>query len=210
MTPTGLPLMTQLSLQFTPEKADYTKAVRTFLVKNYESLAWLSIGLYLPLSVGHAWLISSSVSTSSLLLLTFLILALPPFILYRILFTRMTIDENMTKPFEWNMNAESLSISSPNITGRYEWDRFFKVMESQEYYFLVQLDNKNMFHFLPKRAFSDPQQENHFRKLVAAKYGSIQATKIDPSAKFAWVCLSALYITNIGLLVYSNFQTVFS
>lgn len=193
-----------LSVEFTPQREEFIKAVRVFMRKSYEHITWIGAIVYLLLTIAFAWMTLNNSDNSFQLIITFLILGLPPFFLARILNAPVAVDETVIKPTKWLLGDSGITVTLPHLNANFGWDTFSKVMESQDYLYLVH-KNKTNFHFLPKRAVTS-ETDHDLREFLTAKYGTISSTKIAPGPKFMLYLLGALYLVNIGLLLYSNIR----
>jgi hypothetical protein len=78
------------------------------------------------------------------------------------------------------------------------WSVFNKILETDQYYYLIYVTNKNMFQFLPKRIFSSHVQENDFRQLMEQKVGKVE--DIQKGLKGWKLSLLVFIILMTGLL----------
>lgn len=197
-----------MALKFTPQAADFTKSTRIFMRKKNASLGWIGIAFYLPLSLLHARLVFYDNSSALLYLLAFIVLAFPLFFIFRIWFSSVNVDQSLIKPIEWTLSENGLFVKTEITTLNLDWEMIHNVFESTDYYFLV-LKNKTTFLFLPKRVFADSDSEEVFRETLSAKYGDIQSTAANFGSKASLFLLVILYVINMGMFFYSNFQAAF-
>ena len=168
--------MNTISFHFTPNKDDYIKAFRAYYFDNpyiWPVIAFLAIllpcavvSMFMGDTVEGAyfkWLpISAFVFIAVWLLLTLVIFP-------NNVGTNVEKNERLSSPVEYEVNDDQILIKTHFAESKMDWGTFARVIESKEHFLLVQSASKNMFHIIPKRAFSSPEDEKAFRDLLASK-----------------------------------------
>ncbi len=67
-------------------------------------------------------------------------------------------------------------VISQMAEAKYDWKLFTKAFEDGQYYMITYSTNKNMFQFIPKRAFNSLEQEAKTRELIVRQLGKIEDT----------------------------------
>ena len=161
-----------LTLRYTPTEQDYAAVLRAFFWRRTEtriSLVFLAIAFILVFGA-----IVSSGFKPSVFELVWLLFP-PAFVLFvfvvqpRRMASQAGRNEQLTCEATWEVSEVGVEISSRFGATQMDWETFRKLVTTKDYYLLLSRSNKNAFRFLPRRAFTSPQQEDLFTEL-AAKY----------------------------------------
>lgn len=77
-------------------------------------------------------------------------------------------------PHTCYLDTNKLTIVSPQATSELQWSLFQQFKQAPLYYYLIYTSNRSCFQFIPKRAFTTPEQEAQFRRYVEAALGPIK------------------------------------
>ncbi len=80
-------------------------------------------------------------------------------------------NERFTAETTWELGEDQIVIKNKFSETKMDWGSFQKVVETGDYYLLIYATSKNMFQFIPKRAFESQEQETNFRELLKRKLG---------------------------------------
>jgi Ca2+/Na+ antiporter len=159
-----------LTLHYTPTQQDYATVMRLFFWHRKAtriSLVFLVIAFLL---VVFMLLVKGSPPSFFELLW----LLLPPFfVVYSFylqpshLAKQAAKNEQLVTEATWVVDETGVHISSRFTSTDLAWDTLKKLVTSQKYYLLLSSSNDNAFRFLPRRAFTSPQEEQLFLQLVA-------------------------------------------
>lgn len=158
-----------LTVRFTPKQQDYAQVLRLFFFLRTGtriSLALLVIAFGL---IVYAMIAKGS--PPSLFELIWLLLP-PLFVIFTFFVQPSRIarqaagNEQLISEATWEISDEGVQISSRDTSTHLELESLDKLVTTREYYLLLIKANKNAFRFLPRRAFSSPQEQDQFLQLV--------------------------------------------
>ncbi len=181
-----------LSFKFTPSPNDFTRAFWTFYLNNW--ILWVILTLTAAI-LGACGLIIFATDTSAsgylAMVPLFLSLVLTSFLIFSLLISpylagqRVQHDERLNSPVEYQVSEEHLLFRNRFSETRLDWGSFNRVIESPELFLLVHSTNKNMFQFIPRRAFTSGADEQAFQNLLKAKisgsYSKVMAIRASPN-----------------------------
>lgn len=81
-------------------------------------------------------------------------------------------DQNLT--IQWHINDKGISVEKNGKQNTYQWETLGVTQELDDHYIIFLKANRSKYIFLPKRAFSDPEDEKHFREWLTKKIGQIK------------------------------------
>jgi hypothetical protein len=158
-----------LTLHYTPDQQDYATVLRYFYWQRTGtkvSLVFLAVAFGLVL-----YMIVSKGSPVSIFELVWLLIP-PLFVIYLFfiqpssLARKATQNEQLVTEATWVLSDTGVQISSRFDSTDLEWRALNKLVTTKDYYLLLSKTNKNAFRFLPRRAFTSPQEEDLFLELV--------------------------------------------
>ncbi len=158
-----------LTLRFTPNQDDYAKVLRSFFWQRTGtriSLVLLVIAFALVVYV-----VLSKGSPPTIFELIWLLVP-PAFIVFSFFIQPQRLarqaaqNEQLVTEATWEVGDGGVKISSRFGNSQMEWETLKKLVAAGEYYFLLSKTNANAFRFLPRRAFTSPDQEQQFVQLV--------------------------------------------
>jgi hypothetical protein len=159
-----------VTLRFTPNQQDYAKVLRLFFWQRTGtkvSLVFLAIAFGLI-----CYVIAFQGSPPNVFELVWLLL--PPLFAIFVFFIqpsrmarRAVQNERLVTEATWELNDAGVQISSRFDSAHMDWESLNKLVTTSEYYLLLSKINKNAFRFLPRRAFTSPQEQDLFLQLVA-------------------------------------------
>lgn len=162
-------LSEMLTLRYTPNRQDYAAVLRIFFWQRTGtkvSLGFLAFAFGLIIYV-----ILSQGTPPTIFELVWLLL--PPFFVVFVFFiqparlaNQAAQNDQLVTEATWELNEAGVQISSRFGTHFMEWDSLQKMLTTRDYYLLLSKTNKNAFRFLPRRAFTSPQEEELFLELV--------------------------------------------
>ena len=167
-----------MRFEFTPTPQDYQKVLRTYFLSD-RRLWILVLLLGLPEVCCNIYFIAANFiagngfqnSILSILLLLFL----PAFLLYVLVFTprsyaqKVKKDERLRAKTTWIVSEEQIVVKNEYSESKRPWDQYDRVIESRAYYLFFAQGQKGLTHLLPKRAFFTVEQELKFQKMVFKK-----------------------------------------
>lgn len=158
-----------VTFRFTPNQQDYARVLRLFFWQRTGtrvSLAFLVVAFGLIIYV-----IASQGSPPSIFEVVWLLL--PPLFVIYIFFiqpSRMASqavkNEQLVTETTWVISDNGVELSSRFGSTHMDWESLHKLVTTTEYYLLLSKINKNAFRFLPRRAFTSPQEQDNFLVLV--------------------------------------------
>ena len=158
-----------LTLHYTPNQKDYASVLRLFFwdrTSTKLSLIALIIAFGLVL-----YTIASKGSPPSIFELIWLLLP-PSFALFVFFIQPSRIarkaaqNEKLVSEATWELSAAGIQISSRSGSTLMDWESLDRLMTARDYYLLLSKTNKNTFRFLPRRAFTSPQEQSEFLELM--------------------------------------------
>ncbi len=196
--------MEPITFSFTPQRTDYIRTLRAFL---FTSRAIYSILIVSFLFFASSIYFSVQYGLSSW---TVVLLVLSLIIATSYLFTspitagdKAAREERMSCETQWEANDEYILVKNKFSQTNFDWGTFSRVFETKEHFLLICTTNKNMFQFVPKRAFISADQEQGFRKLLEAKNLPIKPLRViklpEPSRRVWMLIVYGL----IALLIFA-------
>jgi hypothetical protein len=159
-----------LSLRYTPTQQDYAQVLRLFFWQRTGtkiSLAILVIAFGLII-----FTIASQGSPPTIFQLIWLLL--PPLFIIFAFFIQPSRTakqaagiEQLVSEATWEVSDAGVQISTRFSSTHLDWDSLKKLVTTRDYYLLLSKTKKNTFRFLPRRAFTSPQEQDLFLELVA-------------------------------------------
>jgi len=156
-------------MHYTPNRQDYAAVLRIFFwqrIGTKISLAILAIAFGLILYVVF---IQGTPPTIFELVWLFL----PPFF---VIFTfyiqparlanQAAQNEQLVTEATWELSELGVQITSRFNSSLMEWSSIRNLLTTRDYYLLLNKKNQNSFRFLPRRAFTSPEQEKLFLEMV--------------------------------------------
>jgi hypothetical protein len=168
-----------ITFSFTPEKSDYTRTMRSFMLNNIQMLYVIGICIVLFIIGIFALFVPAHINRWAAILIVFL-----PWMLYSIFISpvhtwnKVTRDERLSAETEWQVDEQRIITKNKFAETSVEWSTYSQVYETKEHYLLIFSANKNMFQFIPMRAFTSPEQVVEFRKLLEEKYQAIRPLRL--------------------------------
>ncbi len=168
--------MSRLTLKFKPDYDDYLNASQAATFNRPTIVLVVLMGIVsiaTILALGLGWL---SVENERLLLYL-----LPPMMfIFFLLYTPINLRRAAKKvakeglEFEWRVNNAGISVVKGEKTTKYNWESFSLAEESDGYYLLFSRANRSEYIFIPKAAFTEPDEEKAFRELVTEHLGTFK------------------------------------
>jgi hypothetical protein len=158
-----------VTLSYTPTQQDYAAVLRAFFWQRTQtriSLVFLAIAFILVFIA-----IGTTGFKPNLFELVWLIFP-PAFVLFvfviqpRRMASQAGRNEQLTSVATWVVSEAGVEIKARSSATQLDWDTLQKLVRTKDYYLLLSRVNKNAFRFLPRRAFTTPQQEEMFLDLV--------------------------------------------
>ncbi len=158
-----------LTLRYTPNVKDYATVLRLFNLRRISmkvSLIFLAIAFGLILFV-------ILTKGSPLTALELIWLLFPPlFVIFTFYLQPIRIaqkavqNDQLVAEATWEVSDAGVQILSRYGSTNLGWETLKKLVQTRDYYLLLSKENKNSFRFLPRRAFTSPQEEESFLQLV--------------------------------------------
>ena len=158
-----------MTLHYTPTRQDYAAVLRIFFWQRTGtkiSLAILAIAFGLILYV-----IFIQGTPPTIFELVWLLL--PPFF---VVFTfyiqparlanQASQNEQLVTETTWEVSVLGVQITSRYNSSLMGWESIRNLLTTREYYLLLNKKNQNSFRFVPRRAFTSPEQEELFLEMV--------------------------------------------
>jgi hypothetical protein len=176
--------MERLVLKFTPEIRDYYKTAASYVTRKHPY--WIILGIYsvcivviLLLTVlvtfdSGLGALKSAIIFFWPIVLFFIFVAFIPYFSGWLTVRSATVREQLTIPASYEIDEEKVVIANAVADVRYSWNAFSHAFENNAYFFLTSSSSKNMFHFIPKRAFLTLEDEVFFRSLLFRKIGKVE------------------------------------
>jgi hypothetical protein len=168
-----------ITFTVTPEAKDYVKAAR--LAYLLRPIFWIIYALAALFLIWALYPIFLQKLPVSLLLPVLIFIALPVLILVYQPWQvgrRAIRSEVMHATTTYELDETQLVMRNAFFEQKLDWGIYGSVLETREYIFLYHKANKNMFNFIPKRAFTDEQQLNDYRTLVKSFIKPYKVTSI--------------------------------
>ena len=156
------------------------KGTRAFYFHN--RLTWLIAGMMLLLaicSLGYSML--ERTENYSLLFLFMGMLVLTLVFMFLVIPINagktMMADERTSSPVIIDADEETLCIRTSDVETRLDWSSFGRLVETGEYFLLIQVANPNCFQIIPKCGFISRGDETEFRSLAEERIGYFAARR---------------------------------
>lgn len=85
---------------------------------------------------------------------------------------REMADRDLT--VHWDINVDGIKVEQDGEQNTYQWDTMGVTQELDDHYIIFFKANRSKYIFLPKKAFSEPEDEKHFREWLTKKIGQIK------------------------------------
>ena len=85
---------------------------------------------------------------------------------------REMADQNLT--VHWDIDADGIRVEQDGEQNFHQWETLAVTQELDDHYIIFFKANRSKYIFLPKKAFSDPENEKHFREWLTEKIGQIK------------------------------------
>ena len=162
-----------MRFEFTPTPQDYQKVLRTYFLSDRR--LWILVLVFgLPEVCCNIYFILANGWQNSLMSILLLLL-LPAFLLYMLVFTpwsyaqKVKKDERLRAKTTWMVSEEQIFVKNEYSESKRAWDEYDRVIESRAYYLFFAQGQRGLTHILPKRAFFTVDQELKFQKMVFKK-----------------------------------------
>ena len=162
-----------MRFEFTPTPQDYQKVLRTYFLSDRR--LWILVLVFgLPEVCCNIYFILANGWQNSLMSILLLLL-LPAFLLYMLVFTpwsyaqKVKKDERLRAKTTWMVSEEQIFVKNEYSESKRSWDQYDRVIESRAYYLFFAQGQRGLTHILPKRAFFTVDQELKFQKMVFKK-----------------------------------------
>jgi hypothetical protein len=197
--------MDRIVLQFTPKPEDYSSAIKTYISNRQTSFSVLRGILGIPVLTISASLILNifnkdfqSVFCYLPILLMLLFIFFLPAISGSSAAKKASKQSQLLHSTTFGLDDENIYVATQLTESKLNWSVFNKVVETDLYYLFIYAVNKNMFQFLPKRAFASQTQEESVRLLIEQKLGKIE--DIHKGVK-GWKLSLLIFFAFIAVLV---------
>jgi hypothetical protein len=187
-------MMEPITFKCTPTKEDYVQVIRAFHLssrsKVRSSILFLLLAIvylsfvpyFLPLAggarSGTAWypVLFPLLCISFFLLTPAYWFFIGPYLTGRKVQKHERLREEMT----YYLDDHEVRIIGEKSELKLDWGAYRNTIEVKHHYLLVHRVNKQMFQFIPRRAFESEEQEAAFRRLVEQHLGKIKSTGFFP------------------------------
>ena len=164
-----------IKFEFTPEKEDYSNIVWYSQLRRWKSYAGMVlvglVGLIVLIFLSLTGHLESYTSNYAFPFCTGFMLFIPAFLLMGPINSanKAVSNERLSSPLSCEADDKTFYVKSRFHETRLAWENFQKVFETPEIYFLILAENKNKFHFIPKRVFLSESEQQEFKKLLTSK-----------------------------------------
>jgi hypothetical protein len=168
-----------ITLTVIPEAKDYVKATR--LAYLLRPIFWTIYALAALFLIWALYPIFLQKFPVSLLLPVLIFIAMPVLILVYQPWQvgrRAMKNEMMRTMTTYELDETQLVMRNAFFEQKLDWGIYGSVLETKEYIFLHHKANKNMFNFIPKRAFTTEQQLDDYRILVKSCIKTYKVTSL--------------------------------
>ena len=162
-----------MRFEFTPTPKDYQKVLRTYYLSDRK--LWILVLIFgIPEICCNLSYIAANGWQNSLLPIL-LLLFLPAFLLYMLVFTpwnyaqKVKNDDRLKAKTTWIVSEEQIIIKNEYSESKMTWEEYDRVIEARGYYMFFAQGQRGMTQMLPKRAFFTVDQELKFQKMVFNK-----------------------------------------
>ncbi len=154
---------------FIPTEKDYSKTLWALSYRNTRTA--IVIGIWVVLTALALWAFFRGELGSGFFPGGIFLLALVVFILTFLLTplrARLQVRKNpgYTNPVTWQMDDNEIIVKNGDVESKFSWNTFSRIREIPDYYLFIFASYPRMYQFIPKRAFSSPEQEEKFRNLI--------------------------------------------
>jgi hypothetical protein len=172
--------MNKITIRFTPKPEDYSRAIRIHssarqtilsVFRGFASVLILFMLVTLVIDIFHGDF--QSILFYFPVLLVFLLLFFLPALSGWLTDRRVSKQTQLLQTVTYEFDDEKIHVLNQVAESKLDWSFYNKTFDADQYYIFVYATNKNMFQFLPKRAFESPAQEGDFRSLIEQKLGKI-------------------------------------
>jgi hypothetical protein len=173
-----------LTLKFTPTPDDYARTVTMMTLRRWPVRIFTAVMAAAPL--GGMYLLLSGGETQSYVALYFLLI---PLVYFAFIFwlnptstkRKIVASERLRSPSTWVVGTRTLTIKNAYKEHKLAWRDFSPLVEHRQYFLLPYRDKPRVYHFLPRRVFETPEQEQAFLEL--ARQGILQSVRTKGTSR---------------------------
>lgn len=165
-----------VELTFKYTQSEYVKAEREYLIgsKTIRKFDAALVAILLPLSAFY--LLFSSFSIVSIVLLGVVLLALMVGCALYFYIPAYKFKQTSKYHEEYHLifSKDSVKFKTPSIDSELKWDIYSQLWESDTFYFLIQ--SPRVYSIIPKRAFGNQEEMQAFEEIVLSNLKSAKRT----------------------------------
>ena len=157
------------TIQYTPNQQDYSSVLRLFYWQRTSTKVSL---VFLLIAFGLV-IFAVVLKGPPLTFFEMIWLLFPPlFAIYAFylqpsrLAKKAVQNEQLVAEATWEVSDAVIQISNRFGSSLLEWESLHKLVTTKDYFLFLSKNNKNAFRFLPRRAFTSPQEEEQFLQLA--------------------------------------------
>lgn len=199
---------------FTPNRSDYIRTMRIFSARNrsVNTILITVVVIILLIIISISMLDTFPVGGIVFLGLLFFYLTAMFFLNPASVADKAANDERLCCETLWDVSEDKVTVRNKFAETSCDWGTFGEVYESNEYFMLAYKVNKYMFQFIPKRAFTSPEQLEQFHKLLEEKIRPskhVMTVKLpEPSRRSVLIfTYGVLLIAILVMVTYSYVKT---
>lgn len=158
-----------LTLRFTPTPDDFARTVQLMTLRR-PAMRLLAVLMGASL-VGGIYLLLAQRSEASPVAIYALA---APLVYFGYIFwlspatvkRKVAASERLRAPATWQVNRRGVTVHSAFTDNKVAWGEFSALVELRGFFLLPYRDKPRLFLFIPRRAFSSPEQMQDFRELA--------------------------------------------
>lgn len=174
-----------IQITFEPTRSDYSATINTFSATLTRTGLYLVVLVLMSLALGSQGVMAPGLRTRSDWLTPFCLPVVAPLLGIALVWLgplwqarrihgQVAASDQMCTPITWTVDDAHAITQTAFAESTLAWAVFRQVVEVDDYYLLVHTANRRVFHFIPKRAFIEPETEQQFRTLVERRLGPIK------------------------------------
>jgi hypothetical protein len=200
-----------ITFSFTPNREDYIRTLRAFSLQ----LRYTKITLVMAAIIFFAALTYQLLRGFSVY--GFIFIGLPwAYVMSLFFLNPITVgdkfakDERLSSDWTWTIDDERISINNKFSESTFDWGTFKEVYETKEHFLLTYAVQKNMYQFIPKRAFANAEQLYNFQKFIEEKIQAIKPIRTislpEPSLRMIRLIYYSLIVVYAIIIIFIAYQ----
>jgi hypothetical protein len=171
--------MSRAQVEFSASREDWVREMRAFRLASHQlqnniAIAALPFMLLLALVVARTTIVINPFLVLSPISACGVLAVYHYFTAPKKTAARRAQNERQRAKILFEIGDDGVLIKDDYVETKYDWRLFQRVLITEDFYFLVYANNRDMYHFIPRRAFATEEQEHAFRVILETRLPKVQ------------------------------------